>query len=78
MNFKNRTLSCKVDESMVYAIQKASEKEGKSVSSILRDLLFLYVHDLDVQKKSKKISNKIEILELRQRLKYLENENRSI
>ena len=48
MNFKNRTLSCKVDESMVYAIQKASEKEGKSVSSILRDLLFLYVHDLDV------------------------------
>ena len=76
--FNNKTLSCKVDESIVHALKKASKNEAKSVSSILRDLLFLYVYDLDVQKKSKMISKKIEILELEQRLKYLQNENRSI
>ena len=58
---RNRTLSCKVDLTTVSYFSKVATKKNKTPSALLREIVLLYLNDIDTQKKVISFANKIEL-----------------
>lgn len=71
-NFSNHTLSTKLSLTTKERFIKLSSEEMKSPSALLRELIYLYLNDDNVRETLKNFSYQFEILELRERINYLE------
>ena len=72
-NYNNQNLTARVSLVTKEKFNKLAHKEGKSSSALLRELVFLYLNNEDVREALKNFTYTFEILQLKERINYLEN-----
>ena len=72
-NYNTHNLTTRVSLITKEKFNKLAHKERKSPSALIRELVFLYLNNEDVRETLKNFTYTFEILELKERINYLEN-----
>mgnify|MGYP000433113605 CR=1 FL=1 len=72
-NLYTHSLSTRISLPIKEKFAKLSSEEMKSPSSLLREIVFLYLNDESVRETVRNFSYQFEILELKERINFLES-----